>query len=143
MTHKMKFAFNNNGTLQDVIETNPNIIFPEFYAAQFVEVPDDAQNGDLWDGETLTRPPVKPPEQPKIAEVTMRQARLALLDVGRLADVDEAINRLPEPERTKAKIEWDYASAVYRNSEWVVDVSEQLGLSETQLDDLFALAATK
>lgn len=139
----MKYAFNNNGILQDVIETNPSIIFPEFYAAQFVEVPDDAQNGDLWDGETLTRPPVKPPEQPKVTVVTMRQARLALLDVGRLADVDEAINGLPEPERTKAKIEWEYASKVDRNSEWVLNVSKQLGMDETQLDDLFVLAATK
>ena len=138
-----KFAFNKDGVLHDVVQTHPSILFAPEYAAQFVKVPDDAQNGDFWDGKTLTRPLPEPPEQPKVTVVTMRQARLALLDVGRLADVDEAINRLPEPERTKAKIEWEYASEVDRNSEWVLDVSKQLGMDETQLDDLFALAATK
>ena len=52
----MKYAYNNNGVLQDVIQTLPSIIFPESYAAQFIEVPDDAISGWLWDGETATAP---------------------------------------------------------------------------------------
>lgn len=56
----MKFAFNNNGILQDVVMTHPSILFPESYAVQFIEVPDNAQNGYEWDGVNATEP--KPPE---------------------------------------------------------------------------------
>lgn len=77
------------------------------------------------------------------ATVTMRQARLALLDLDLLSSIDEAINAMPEPDKTKAKIEWEYAAVVERNSDWVSDLGQQLGLSDTQIDDLFRLAATK
>lgn len=52
----MKYAYNNNGVLQDVIQTLPSVIFPETYAAQFIEVSDDAVSGWLWDGNTATAP---------------------------------------------------------------------------------------
>ena len=52
----MKYAYNNNGVLQDVIQTLPSVIFPEAYAAQFIEVPDNAVSGWLWDGTTATAP---------------------------------------------------------------------------------------
>ena len=77
------------------------------------------------------------------ATVTMRQARLALLDLDLLSSIDEAINSMPEPDKTKAKIEWEYAAVVERNSDWVSDLGQQLGLSDVQIDDLFRLAATK
>ena len=75
--------------------------------------------------------------------VTMRQARLALLDLDLLSSIDEAINAMPEPDKTKAKIEWEYAAVVERNSDWVSDLGQQLGLSDVQVDDLFRLATTK
>ena len=75
--------------------------------------------------------------------VTMRHARLALLDLDLLSSIDEAINAMPEPDKTKAKIEWEYAAVVERNSDWVSDLGQQLGLSDVQIDDLFILAATK
>ena len=46
--------------------------------------------------------------------VTMRQARLALLDLDLLSSIDEAINAMPEPDKTKAKIELEYAAVVER-----------------------------
>ena len=52
----MKYAYNNNGVLRDVIQTLPSVIFPEAYAAQFIEVSDDAVSGWLWDGTTATAP---------------------------------------------------------------------------------------
>ena len=75
--------------------------------------------------------------------VTMRQARLALLDLDLLSSVDEAINSMSDPDKTKAKIEWEYAAVVERNSDWVSDLGQQLGLSDVQVDDLFRLATTK
>jgi hypothetical protein len=52
----MKYAFNDNGVLRDVVMTHPNMLFILSYAEQFIEVPDEAQNGWLWDGETATEP---------------------------------------------------------------------------------------
>ena len=53
----MKYAFNNNGVLQDVIQTLPSIVFPKSYASQFIEVSDTAISGWLWDGTTATPQP--------------------------------------------------------------------------------------
>lgn len=73
--------------------------------------------------------------------VTMRQARLALLGAGLLDDVEVAINALPEPPRTAARIEWDYASEVHRGSEFVGMMGAALMLDDDALDALFVTAA--
>lgn len=67
----MKYAFNNNGILQDVVMTSPHILFPASYAEQFITVPDEAQNGWLWDGVAATEyvpPPPTPEETQKLIE---------------------------------------------------------------------------
>lgn len=75
--------------------------------------------------------------------VSMRQARLALLQTGKLALVEVAINSLPEsPEKEAALIEWEYATEVRRLHGWVLSLQPALGLTDAELDDLFALAAT-
>ena len=66
----------------------------------------------LEDGVWVNPPIVIPVPQ----EVTMQQARLALLDAGLLSSVQTAINSLPEPARTKAQIEWDYSNALQRGN---------------------------
>lgn len=77
-----------------------------------------------------------------VMKVTMRQARLALLEIGKLFDVTDIINKLPEPPRTAAMIEWDYASEVERGSSIIAMLAPQLFLSEEEVDALFARAAT-
>jgi len=69
--------------------------------------------------------------------VTMRQARLALLAAGKLSQVDAAINSLPEPQRSEAKIEWEYSGEVLRNKPFVQSLGAALGLSNDDLDALF------
>ena len=76
------------------------------------------------------------------AIVTMRQARLALLGSGLLASVEDAINALPEPQKSAARIEWDYSSEVHRNRAFVLTLAAALNLSTEQLDSLFTQAAT-
>lgn len=73
--------------------------------------------------------------------VTMRQARLALLAQGLLAQVETAINALPEPQRSAARIEWDYSSEVHRDRPFVQQLGAALGLSSEQLNLLFIKAA--
>lgn len=85
----------------------------------------------------LNPPPVL--QVPQV--VTMRQARLALLGAGLLTQVDAAIDALPEPQRSAARIEWDYSSEVHRSRAFVQQLGHALGLSDEQLDDLFTQAA--
>jgi hypothetical protein len=81
-------------------------------------------------------PPYVPPPSAVPQAVTMRQARLALLSAGLLDQVNAAIT---DPA---ARIEWEYATTVERNSSLVQSLASGLGLTEPQLDDLFTLAAT-
>jgi len=74
-------------------------------------------------------------------EVSMRQARLALLARGVLGLVDAAIESLSSPDREAARIEWDYSSVVARNSPLVVMMGAALGLDDDALDELFITAA--
>jgi len=69
--------------------------------------------------------------------LSMRQTRLALLDAGLLSQVEDSIASLPEPDKSKAEIEWQYAKEVYRNDDWLISLSEELGLSSSEVDDLF------
>lgn len=75
--------------------------------------------------------------------VTMRQARLALLQAGLLSQVEAAIAAIEDPvQRQAVQIEWEYATEVDVTHPWVQALTTALGLSEAQLDALFTLAAT-
>lgn len=76
------------------------------------------------------------------ASVSMRQARLALLGAGLLASVDAAIAAMSSPAKEATQIEWDYASEVQRGNALIASLAAGLGLTETQVDDLFVVAAT-
>lgn len=85
---------------------------------------------------TLQDPPIGVPPR-----VTMRQARLALLQAGLLDEVEAALAALPGDEGRAARIEWDYSSEVWRNKPFVQQLAVSIGLSEAQLDELFITAA--
>ena len=74
--------------------------------------------------------------------VSMRQARLALTQEGYMTQVEDKINSLSEPDKTKLQTEWEYASKVERNSDWIGTMQPALGLSDEQMDNLFKLAST-
>ncbi len=69
--------------------------------------------------------------------ITLRQAKLALLNAGKLNDTIAAIAALPEPDRTAAGIEFDYANEVERDSALLNTIALVIGLTEEELDDLF------
>ena len=95
--------------------------------------------GMLYDGQQFVAAPEQPSGVPQ--SVTMRQARLALLAAGKLSEVDAAINALPEPERSAARITWDYSTEVQRNNGLVSQLAPALGLDDAALDALFTQAA--
>ena len=79
----------------------------------------------------------EPIYNPVPQEITMRQARLVLLEHGLLANVQTAINSLPEPNKTKAQIEWDYSNALQRDNSFVTVLGTALGLTDEDIDNLF------
>lgn len=79
---------------------------------------------------------------PPTTQVTMRQARLALLGAGLLDDVHAAIAAIADPtQRKTAEIEWEYAQTVDRGSSFTQQLAAGLGLTAEQLDALFTQAA--
>ena len=73
--------------------------------------------------------------------VTMRQARLALLGAGLLAQVDATIVALPSSQRSAVQIFWEYSTTVERNNATVLQLASALQLTSQQLDALFVAAA--
>ena len=69
--------------------------------------------------------------------ITARQVRLALLQVGKLNDVATAINSLESPVKEQIQIEWEYATEIYRNHNFIKTLGASLGLDKVALDELF------
>lgn len=83
---------------------------------------------------------VAPPE-PVPAVVTMRQARLALLGAGLLERVNTAVSGMTGAEGEKARIEWQFASTIERQSGLVKSLGTSLSLTGAKIDELFRQAA--
>ena len=106
-------------------------------------IPTDECNTDYaqylaWVAEGNTPEPadIHIPVIPSI--VSMRQARLALLQAGLLSTVNAAIGAGGDAD----KIEWEYAADVDRNSPLVQNMKAGLSLSDADLDNLFILASS-
>ena len=83
------------------------------------------------------------PEEPTgVRVVSMRQARLALLQSGLLAQVEAAIAAIEDAaQRQAVQIEWEYAAEIDMTHPWVQHLATALGLTAAQLDALFTQAA--
>lgn len=81
-----------------------------------------------------------PPEPEVFKDLTMRQFKLGLHGAGLLSAVDAAIANLPEPQKSIAQIEFEYATIVVRTNPLVEILSAALGLTEEQVNDLWRTA---
>lgn len=88
-------------------------------------------------------PPPGPSSEPMPAprQVTMRQARLALLTAGKLQGVAAALDALTGMQKEAAQIEWEFAATVDRESPLVELLGNALQLDDAALDALFIQAA--
>lgn len=94
--------------------------------------------GDKWDGEKFISGP--PPAELIVPyEVTLAQFRIALLNA-RLLDGVEAF--VKNSSDNAVKIAWEYTNVVSRNGTLISALAPGLGMTGSQIDDLF-LAAGK
>jgi hypothetical protein len=129
----MRAAVIEGGIVANIIEVESLDFLPNLIDAAGGAI------GDLWDGATFTKPPIviQVPQ-----EVTMRQARLALLGAGLLATVNDKIATMTGTEGEAARIEWEYAQTVDRSKGLVASIGSALALTDAQIDELFIAAAT-
>ena len=72
------------------------------------------------------------------ASVTRRQAKQALLLNGLLANVQPAIDAIPDTtQRAMIQIEWDDSQVFERDRPALIALGSALGLTDIQLDNLF------
>ncbi len=102
---------------------------------------DPATAGCFWRGDHWEIVQAQPPVDPVPAAVSMRQARLALLKAGLLAQVNTAVAAMPGPDGDAARITWEFAGDVQRSDALLAQLAGALNLSTAQLDDLFRTAA--
>jgi hypothetical protein len=79
----------------------------------------------------------------RVVSVTPRQFRLALLGIGINPDqVLGLLTALPEPTKSAALIEWEYAIGFRRDHALMAQMGAAMGKTESDIDAIFALAAT-
>ena len=144
----LKLVSNKDGveihTLQ--IENGVATIEPEFEGIQeLLQGLTDKQqilnvlsqfNPDYVWAVTYEKPPLKP--------LTRRQFRLALVMNGfALADIEALINQIEDDmQRQIIQIEWQDATVFERNNSSLLTIAALMGLSSTQIDELWAQALT-
>ena len=94
----------------------------------------DKAIADGWEEVTGSWPP--PPIAPEITTVSMRQARLALLQEDQLDAVEALITTREQ------HIWWDFSPNVEKYSSFVTQIKTALGWTDEYLTHLFDLAAS-
>lgn len=126
---------------------NLRIVHSEYGDIPFSAMPTDSeQHGvDLFNAAVAgTYGPIAAYVAPPVViptEVTMRQARLALLAAGLLPTINAAVAAMSGTAGDAARIEWEFAKSVNRNQPLVTQLATALNLTSAQLDALFTAAA--
>lgn len=122
-----------NGKVVNTIEVDSLDVLPNLIDADL-----GGQIGDSWNGTVIV-----PSQVPIVVpvSVTMRQARLALLQAGKLPTVNAAIASMSGIQGEAARIEWEFSNEVKRAQPLVAALAPVLGMTSDQLDQLFITAA--
>ena len=133
---KPKYTNDVGGIMLDYADDSGSI-----YADPGSELHQRAESGEFGAIEPYT-PDLDPgPAIPH--SVTRRQGRLALLEVGKLDQVEAMIAAIEDPtERRAAEIEYE-ADTWERSNAFLQAMWAQLGGTESELDALFVLASEK
>lgn len=74
-------------------------------------------------------------------EVELWRIKGILTIMGRIEEVDAAIEKLPEPNRTLARFVWNTGNVLNSESDTVKFVQVSLGLTDQEKDSIFEQAA--
>ena len=121
---------------------------PEVLQNHRLEIDAPKHNGEKWvrgwiqvpltDEEILEIQKSTIPQQ-----VTMRQARLALLYSGLLEQVESALEQIPDPvQRMAINIEWKHSSVVDRDHPMLEWIGHIVGLDTHKMWDMMKYAST-
>lgn len=70
--------------------------------------------------------------------ITARQLRMQLVLSGvNLEMISAGIDQLPEPDQSLARVQWEYATVFERNNHSMIEMAEQLGFTDEQLNQIF------
>ena len=93
--------------------------------------------------EDYVAPPAPPVVVPVPKSVTRRQARQALVLAGKFDLVQPAIDAIPNAlQRKLMQIEWDDSQDFARNRPSLIAIGQAIGLTPSEVDDLFRTAVT-
>ncbi len=99
------------------------------------------ETGPSWEGIDGDRYVIRQPDPASVirvpSSVSPRQARLALLSLGKLEEAHDAINNAGD----MVKISWDYSISTKRDDPGVISLASEIGLDSSALDALFIEAA--
>lgn len=73
-------------------------------------------------------------------EVALWKLRFVLSQMNLEQSISEALNTLPEPQKTAANYIWNYGNAIDRHSATIEFLKSYLGLSDTQVNQIFIQA---
>lgn len=122
-----------------------NESFPVAEPLFWADVDDDVQpHTHEWRNGAAVPIPEPEPEQPVVPEsVTQRQARLALLQMGKLNEAEAALQAIEDAVLRKAAlIEWEYADIIRRDHPLIAQIATALEITEQEIDELFLLAGS-
>ena len=102
------------------------------------ELPPKPSDDAIWDNNNWIIPQVSVP-----ANISAKQIRLWLIQHGiSLQSVTDAINTIEDQLlRDSVAVEWEYAPYIERNHPMLVPLAQNLGLTETQIDQAFIEAS--
>lgn len=125
----------------------------EIAAAGYVEAPRppvydrETHRAPTWNGSAWSLEPLSAEELAELAEqrrlagmpgpVTRRQAKLALLAVGKLDEAEDALAAAGKA----AQIEWADALTFERDNALIAAIGSAIGLDEAGIDEMFRAAA--
>lgn len=140
----MRYARIEDNTVVELIDLPPSLeiadaFHPDIAATIVLCEYTDVEQDWLYENGTF-EPPVAPPEltpeekRAAMPNLTARQLRLGLLHLGKLGEVPVAISALPEPEKSQAEIEWQFASEFRRLHPLIVQLLPILDLADEDVD---------
>ena len=122
-----------NGVVADVHETGFPVAEPFFWVSAYPEV----ARGWLYAAGQFSAPGSRNPDP--VMSVSRLQGVLALDEAGVYEDVVAAV---ADPDTPRSvRLAWENAQTFERSSQALVYLAQKVGITSTQLDDLFEQAA--